>query len=123
MGFLVHTFVSFREREPQFAIMRSVGLAMRQLVTLVWLEQVMVIAAGMAMGTWMGARLVGTIMPFLAHDERGIQVVPPFAVEVDWSALLIVYAAMALIFAVIMAGAIWFVFKISLQRVLRMGEM
>ncbi|MCH8962559.1 MAG: LLM class flavin-dependent oxidoreductase [Bacteroidetes bacterium] len=59
---------------------------------------------------------------FLAHDERGVQIVPPFAVEVDWSALVIVYAAMTFVFAVIMAGAIWFVFKISLQRVLRMGE-
>jgi hypothetical protein len=122
LGFLVHTFVSFREREPQFAIMRSVGLAISQLVTLVWLEQLVVIATGMAMGTWMGARLVGTIMPFLAHDERGVQIVPPFAVEVDWSALVLVYVAMTLVFAAIMAGAIWFVFKISLHRVLRMGE-
>ena len=56
---------------------------MKQLVTLIWLEQALVIAAGMALGTWMGARLVGTIMPFLGHDERGVKVVPPFATNVS----------------------------------------
>jgi hypothetical protein len=122
MGFLMHTFVSFRERESSFAIMRSMGLAIRQLITMVWLEQFVVIVVGMAVGTWMGARLVESIMPFLAHDERGVQLVPPFAVEIDWGTLWIVYVAMVFIFAIIMSGAILFVYRISIQNSLRMGE-
>jgi hypothetical protein len=122
VGFLVHAYVSFREREQQLAIRRSLGLSLRQLVTLVWLEQALVIAAGMALGTWMGARLVGTIMPFLGHDDRGVKVVPPFAIEVNWDSLAMTYAAMGIVFAIIMAGVIFFVFRISLHRILRLGE-
>ena len=123
LGFLVHAYVSFRERELQFALMRTIGFSMRQLVTLVWLEQVLVIAAGMALGTWMGGRLGEIVMPFLAHDDRGSRVLPPFILEVNWVTLAITYAAMTLAFVIIITGVVWFIRRISLQRVLRLGEM
>jgi ABC-type antimicrobial peptide transport system permease subunit len=123
IGFLVHAYVSFRNREVQFALMRTIGFSTRQLITLVWLEQVLVIGAGLALGTWMGRELGSSIMPFLSHDDRGGQVLPPFTVEISWGTLAITYAAMAVAFALIIAGVIWFSRRISLQRILRLGEM
>ncbi len=123
LGFLVHAYVSFREREVQFALMRTIGFSMKQLTMLVWLEQALVIAAGLALGTWMGGRLGAIIMPFLGHDDRGSEVLPPFILEVNWNTLAITYAIMSLVFAVIILGVIWFIRRISLQRVLRLGEM
>ncbi len=123
VGFLVHSYVSFRNRQTQFALLRTVGFSMRQLIMMVWLEQALVIVAGMALGTWMGGRLGAIIMPFLGHDDWGARVVPPFVMETNWGALLLTYAAMALVFAVISLGIIWFVQRISLHRVLRLGEM
>ncbi len=123
LGFLVHAYVSFRDREVQFALMRTIGFSMRQLTMLVWLEQALVIAAGLALGTWMGGRLGAIIMPFLGHDDRGSEVLPPFILEVNWNTLVITYAVMSLVFAVIILGVIWFIRRISLQRVLRLGEM
>ena len=123
IGFLVHAYVSFRSRESEFALMRTIGFSMKQLITLVWLEQALVIAAGMALGTWMGGRLGAIIMPFLGHDDRGSEMLPPFVLEVNWGTLAITYAAMALVFALIIVGVIWFISKISLHRILRLGEM
>ena len=123
LGFLLHAYVSLSSREVQFALMRTIGVSMRQLITLVWLEQVLVIVVGLALGTWMGGRLGEIIMPFLSHDDRGNEVLPPFILEVNWGTLLITYAAMTLVFAVITVGVIWLIHKISLQRVLRLGEM
>ena len=122
LGFLVHAYVSFRSREIQFALMRTVGFSMRQLSTLVLLEQVLVIGAGLALGTWMGGRLGATMMPFLGHDDSGTRVLPPFIVDVNWGTLAIMYIAMGLLFAVIIAGVIILVRRISLQRILRLGE-
>jgi hypothetical protein len=62
------------------------------------------------------------MMPYLSHDDMGIQVLPPFIVEVNWDTLAVVYGAMALLFALIIGGVIWFVRRISLQRILRLGE-
>ena len=123
IGFLVHAYVSFKGREVQFALMRTIGFTMGQLMTLVFVEQVLVIGTGLALGTWMGGRLGATIMPFLGHDDQGLQVLPPFVNQISWDTLAITYAAMGLLFAVIIAGVIWFVRRISLQRILRLGEM
>ena len=122
LGFLVHAYVSFKSREIQFALMRTVGFSMRQLSTLVLLEQVLVIGAGLALGTWMGGRLGATMMPFLGHDDRGTRVLPPFVVDINWGTLVITYVAMGLLFAVIIAGVIILVRRISLQRILRLGD-
>ena len=122
LGFLVHAYVSFRNRQLQFALLRTVGFSMRQLVTMVWLEQILVILVGLALGTWMGGRLGAVIMPFLGHDDFGSQVMPPFVMQTNWSILLVTYGIMFIVFAVIILGLIWLVNRISLQRVLRLGE-
>ena len=122
LGFMVHAYVSFKSREIQFALMRTVGFSMRQLTTLVLLEQALVIGAGLALGAWIGGRLGASMMPFLAHDDRGAQVLPPFVVDVNWQTLAITYLAMGLVFAVIITGVILLVRRISLQRILRLGE-
>ena len=123
LGFLVHSYVSFREREMQFGLMRTVGFSMRQLITLVWLEQAIVIGAGMALGAEMGRRLGAIIMPFLSHNDRGTEVLPPFVLEIDWGTLAITYGFMIVVFMVIILGMIWFIRRISLQRILRLGEL
>ncbi|MDP6421266.1 MAG: FtsX-like permease family protein [SAR202 cluster bacterium] len=122
VGFLVHAYVSARAREGQFALMRTMGFSMRQLVSLVLLEQVLLIAVGMALGTWMGGRLSKLIMPFLGHDSFGTKIVPPFVVEVDWAALAVAYSSMVILFALVIVGVIVFIRRIALQRILRMGE-
>jgi ABC-type lipoprotein release transport system permease subunit len=123
LGFMVHAYVSFRNRQLQFALLRTIGFSMRQLITMVWLEQILVIALGLALGTWMGGRLGAIIMPFLGHDDSGGLVMPPFAMQVNWGALLITYAIMVLVFSVIILGIIWLIYRMSLQRILRLGEM
>ena len=123
VGFPVHTYVSFRNRRLQFALLRTVGFSRRQLATMVWVEQVLVIAAGLALGTWMGGRLGEAIMPFLGHDLWGGEVIPPFVVEFDWAALLVTYASIGIVFGLIILSVSWLVGRISLESTLRMGEM
>ena len=55
-------------------------------------------------------------------DDFGSQVVPPFVMEVNWSGLLLTYSGMIIVFWLITFGIIWFVSRISLQRILRLGD-
>ena len=123
LGFLVHAYSSFRSRQVQFALMRTSGLSGGQLMMLMWLEQTVIIAVGLALGTWMGSRLGATIMPFLGHDDFGGKVVPPFVMVIDWSALFVTYAVMLVVFAVITLALILLIRRISLARILRIGEL
>ena len=99
------------------------GFSTKQLMSMLWLEQVLVIGTGMALGTWMGGKLGETIMPFLGHDDFGSQVMPPFVMDVSWFSLLVTYAAMSLVFIAIVFALIGFIRKISLQRIMRIGEL
>ena len=122
IGFLVHTYVSFREREGQFALLRAVGLSMNQLTLLIWIEQALVVAAGLALGTWMGGQVGATIMTFLGHDDTGGRVLPPYTLDVDWVTLISTYTAIIAVFTVIIAVVVVVVRRLSLQQVLRFGE-
>ena len=122
IGFLVHTYVSFRERESQFALLRAVGLSMNQLSLLIWIEQALVVAAGLALGTWMGGQVGATIMTFLGHDDMGGRVLPPYTLDVDWVTLISTYAVIVAVFTVIIAAVVVVVRRLSLQQVLRFGE-
>ena len=95
--------MSFREREGQFALLRAVGLSMNQLTLLIWIEQALVVAAGLALGTWMGGQVGATIMTFLGHDDTGGRVLPPYTLDVDWVTLISTYAAIIAVFTVIIA--------------------
>ena len=123
LGFLVHAYSSFRSRQVQFALMRTTGLSGRQLMMMMWLEQTVIIALGLALGTWMGSRLGATIIPFLGHDDFGGKVIPPFVMVIDWPALLITYAIMLVIFAVITLVLILLIRRLSISRILRIGEL
>jgi ABC-type antimicrobial peptide transport system permease subunit len=122
LGFIVHAYVSFSGRRVQFALLRTVGLTQFQIGTVVLLEQVFVIATGMALGAWMGQNLGAIIMPFIANDDFGSQVLPPFVTEISWIALIGTYAAMILVFTAITFSMIWFVRRISVVTTLRIGE-
>ena len=123
VGFALHAYLSFRDREGQFALLRSIGLSTGQLAALMWLEQVIVVASGLALGTWMGGQLGAAIIPFIGSDETGRQPLPPFVLEIDWPTLLGAYSAMIAVFAIVVVGVIVVVRRIALQQVLKMGDL
>ncbi|MCY4529208.1 MAG: ABC transporter permease [Chloroflexi bacterium] len=123
VGFSLHAYLSFRDREGQFALLRSLGLSTGQLAALMWLEQAIVVVSGLALGTWMGGRLGAAIVPFIGSDETGRQPLPPFVLEIDWPTLLGAYSAMIAVFAIVIVGVIVVVRRITLQQVLKMGDL
>ncbi len=57
------------------------------------------------------------------HDDFGSKVIPPFVMVIDWTALLITYAVMLVIFAVITLALIMLIRRLFIARILRIGEL
>ena len=91
-------------------------------MSLLWMEQILVIVTALILGSWMGGRLAAIIMPFLAHNDFGHSVLPPFVIEVDWGNLIAAYLFMGIFFTLVMMVMVWFANKLSIQRTLRLGE-
>jgi len=122
IGLLLHTYVSFRDREGQFALLRAVGFSLNQIATLVWIEQAIVVLTGLALGTWMGGQVGSTIMTFLGHDDMGERVLPPYTLDVDWITLLFIYSLILVVFSIVIAAVVMVIKRLSLQKLLRFGE-
>jgi ABC-type lipoprotein release transport system permease subunit len=122
VGFLVHARVSFNARRSEFALLRTIGLSMRQLLTLVVLEQLLVIGVAIALGIFMGARLGNTIMPYLANSGEGVRLTPPMTVEIGWAGFATTFGLLAGVFGLVMGAILVSVYTMSIHRVMRMGE-
>ena len=122
IGFISHSYLSYRERETQFALLRTIGLSRNQLMLLTWVEHASIIVVGMLIGTWMGGRLGMAIMPFLGSDEVGTELLPPLVMNVDWSSLVGIYISMGIVFSVATVIVAMSARKVSLNRLLRLGE-
>ena len=114
--------MTFEARKNEFALLRTIGLSMRQLLSLVVLEQVLVLGVAIGIGIFMGARLGGTMLPFLSNSGDGILIVPPIIVEVDWPSFGITFALLGAVIIVVVAATLFSVYRMSIQSVLRAGE-
>ncbi|MCX8277252.1 MAG: FtsX-like permease family protein [Dehalococcoidia bacterium] len=122
IGFLVHAKVSFDGRRTELALLRTIGLSMKQMLFLVVLEQVMVIGVAVALGILMGARMGSTIMPYLASSGENAVVVPPMAVKIDWLGFGITFGLLGVVFLVVIGLILISVYRMSIHRIMRMGE-
>ena len=122
VGFLVHAKVSFDGRRAELALLRTIGLSMKQLLFLVVLEQVMVIGVAVALGIFMGSRMGTSIMPYLANSGENATVVPPMAIQIDWFGFGITFGLLGLVFAGVIGVILLSVYRMSIHRIMRMGE-
>ncbi len=122
VGFLVHAKVSFNARRSELALLRTIGLSMKQLLFLVVLEQVMVIGVAVGLGIFMGSRLGTTIMPYLANSGKNATVIPPMIVQINWMGFGITFAILGVVFLIVIGIILISVYRMSIHRVMRMGE-
>ena len=122
IGFVVHTRVAFRRRLAEFALLRTIGLSMRQLLMLILLEQLIVIGVAVAIGIFMGTRLGDTIIPYLARSGQDANVVPPMTLEIYWTGFATTFGLLAIVFAVVIAISLISVYRMAIHRVMRIGD-
>jgi putative ABC transport system permease protein len=122
VGFLVHALVSFDGRRTELALLRTIGLSMRQLLFLVVLEQVLVIGVAIAIGIFMGTRMGSSIMPYLASSGEDSVVVPPMVVQIDWTGFGITFGLLGIVFVAVIGVILASVYRMSIHRVMRMED-
>ncbi len=122
IGFLVHASVTFESRSRDFALLRTVGISMKQLLGLVALEHLMVVGAAVVIGTAAGVRLGSTIMPYLANQGNGVEVVPPMIQEIDWVGFATAFGMLGVVFLAVIGAIMFAVYKMSIHAAMRLDE-
>ena len=121
-GFIVHSRISFRKRESEHALLRTIGLSGRQLIFFVFIEQFIVIIIALLVGIFMGVQLGTTIMPYIANSTSETSVNLPMQIVIDWSIFLLIFGTLSFVFLFIMLNTLISVYKKSINLVMRMGN-
>src|SRR5690606_15130399 len=122
IGFVVYSYLTAQQRGLEFAILRTLGFSRLQVFVVVLFEHLFVIAAGMGLGTLVGLQIGRYMMGFLATDETGQAVAPPFILGVSWPQVFVVWAILGAIFVATIAAVVALYFRLAVPRVLRIGD-
>jgi putative ABC transport system permease protein len=122
LGFAVYATLAAQARSLEFAILRTMGYTNKQVLALVSFEQMFVIAAGVIVGTFLGFPLGRLMIGYLGVTESGTDPVPPLVSQVSWSAVLTVYALLAVVFIGTIASLATVYSRLAVHRALRIGE-
>src|SRR6185295_17178700 len=76
IGFLVSATVSISERIGEFALLKALGLAPRQLLLWLTIENLALLVTGLVLGTLLGLALAWLVLPFATLTSTGEPPVP-----------------------------------------------
>lgn len=125
-GSLIQATIAARQRTTQFAILRTLGMAGRQMTGLLLGEQTVVYLFGLVGGTLLGLLLTTATWPFLQFSDSAAEVgqigVPPYLVLPNWTGMALFYGALLVAFVVALLLAATYSARIGLGKALRLGE-
>ena len=121
-GVMIFSYTDLRERQTEFALLRTLGFSRGQLNGVVWFNLALVVACGIALGTWVGQLIGNSLLPIMEVAEGGVRVTPPMVFERDWVALLVSYLILGAVTIGTIGWLVWLTARLEVQRILRIGE-
>jgi ABC-type lipoprotein release transport system permease subunit len=126
LGSVIQSALAARQRAVRFAVLRTLGMAGRQLARLLLMEQVVIFAFGLAAGTLLGALLALATLPYLQFGDTALDPntlgVPPYIVAIDPLKVALFYAVLLVSVALALAVAAFIANAVGLGKALRLGE-
>lgn len=122
VGLVTYAALTASNRRSEFGVLRSLGLPSAGVIGQLALEQGFVIVLGGLLGGALGAVLSSQVVPRLAQDASGVQITPPFIVQVETAALLQYGGVLLIVIALVISLSLLLVRGLSLSQTLRLGE-
>ena len=121
-GVVLFSYTDTRERQTEFALLRTIGSSRPQVNGVVWFSLFLVVACGIGLGTWAGQQIGASILPILEIGEGGTRVTPPMVLETNWATLTGAYLLLAMVTAGTVGWLAWLTARMEVHQVLRAGE-
>lgn len=122
MGFFLYTFLSLRARMLHFGVLRAIGLSVRQLISMLALEQIFSLGLGLVVDTVFGRLISNVFLPFLEQTSEFKEAIPSFTIVIasqDLQKIYVVLLSMLLIGVLALAVVL---FRMRLAQAVKMGE-
>ena len=122
IGFLLYALFSFRRRFIEFGVLRAVGLSSRQMTAFLGWELALLISMGGGLGTLLGGGVSEFFIPFLQIGVDEASRIPPYVVDVAWSAIFRIYGLFVVLFVVALAALVVMLRRMRIFEAVKLGE-
>ena len=122
MGFLLYAFFSFRRRFIEMGVLRAIGLSASQMTAFLAWELACLILVGLVAGTGLGAWVSELFIPYLQVGSGPSAQIPPFVVQIAWSAIFRIYALFGALFVVALGGLAALLLRMKIFQAVKLGE-
>ena len=103
LAFAVNNWTVYRLRRLELAVLKSMGLTMRQLLIMIGIEQTVIASAAVLIGSGFGFMLSSVLLPYLSGRDAAT-LAPPMALDVGWQVLGIL---LGIIILFLIAAIVW----------------
>ncbi len=121
-GLLLFTHLDARERQTEFALLRTLGVSGGQMRLILWAGLAIMVVCGIALGTLLGWLLGASLLPLMEVAEAGKRITPSLVFTADWQRLLVSYVILGVVTLSSGLWLAWLTSRLQLHQVLRMGE-
>ena len=121
-GLMLFSHLDARERQTEFALLRTLGTSRGQMQRIVWAGLFVMVICGVGLGTLLGWLLGSSLLPLMEVAEEGARVTPSLVFTTNWRRLLVSYVILAGVTGLCGLWLTWLTGKLQLHQVLRMGE-
>jgi hypothetical protein len=122
IGFAVSTSVAARERMTEFAVLRALGLAPRQLAAWLSLENAILVVVSLVLGTGLGLVIAWVVLPFVTLTQAGVSPVPGLRISIPWGQIALLEGVALVSLTLTVAVLATVLRRIGLGSALRIGE-
>ena len=122
VGFLIYWILSIKGRTLQFGILRAMGMTMREIITMLGYEQILVSGVSIAMAFIIGGITSDIFVPVFQSMYALSDQIPPFIVSASAGDYIKIYVLIAIMLVggfMILGGIIR---KININKALKLGE-
>ena len=122
LGFLLYALFSFRRRFIELGTLRAIGLSPGQMTTFLAWELAFLILLGLGAGTVIGSLISNVFIPYLQIGAGPTAMIPPFDVEIAWTAIMRIYVLFGLLFVVALSVLAGFLLRMKIFQAIKLGE-
>jgi putative ABC transport system permease protein len=122
LGMLVYGFSALSSRIYRFAVLRAMGLRLREMIGVISLEYAVAMVYSLVVGVLLGALTSLLYVPFYPLTSEPTQQIPPFLPYTDWSSAIWITLVMAVTLSVIESGVLARMARTPAFQALRLGS-
>ncbi|MXZ03776.1 MAG: ABC transporter permease [Chloroflexi bacterium] len=111
LAFIVTGWTTYRLRRLELAVLKSMGMSMRQMLLMIGLEQILIASISLAIGAGIGLMLSAVLLPYLAGKDAST-LAPPMVAVVGTQMLGILLGIVA---TALIASVTWIFFWVRSQ--------